>query len=74
MSIDYSELLQIHAAKDENGKLIGLLLVTLPDQMTMLVFADQQAMPSFRLGSGFVPGHGQTVSYEELKLSEVEHG
>ncbi|MDP3871289.1 MAG: hypothetical protein Q8Q80_01380 [Methyloversatilis sp.] len=56
--------LRIEEARSEaDGELVGYRLTTEPGGQTLLVFADQAAMPGFRLGDAFVPGYGDRINY-----------
>jgi hypothetical protein len=47
----------------EKGKVIGLRLTITATGQTLLIFADQAAMPGFREGKGFVPSYGSEITY-----------
>lgn len=56
------DILRINEVRSKNsGDLIGFELVTHPGGQKLLVFADQLAMPGFRIGDSFVPGYGDTL-------------
>lgn len=46
---------------DPGDRLVGYRLTTHPGGETVLVFADQSALPGFRLGRDFVAGLGHAL-------------
>lgn len=66
------EALRVEAAYGDDGKFIGYRLLSSGANGGLLVWADQKAMPGFRIGDHFVPGYREVIDYKPVALVEAQ--